>query len=942
MSPLPSGLKVRKIISALLLAILVICSAPGSLASASNQTQGNDPLLQANKMLAQMSPEEKVGQLFLVTFSGSSVNQNSDIFNLIVNYHIGGVVLRADRDNFVAAPDTVASAYRLVSQLQSVEWTSSSSSAVQPGDGTPSPAPTSAAPSQHYVPLFVGIFQGGDGYPNDQILSGLTPVPDLMALGATWDPGLSRQVGSVAGEELWAIGFNLFFGPALDVSESPESTLANGLGAGVFSGDPFWVGLLGSAFIDGLHAGSAGKLVVIADHFPGRGSSDRPSGEEAATVRKSLEQLQQIELAPFVTVTGNATTPGSTADGLLVSHIRYQGFQGNIRTTTRPVSFDPQALNQILSLPSFSTWHDRGGLVVSDDLGSQTVRKFYDPGGLGFSARLVARDAFLAGNDLLYLGNITSSDEPDTANTVIQIAEFFAQKYREDPAFQSRVDSAVARILAVKYRIYGSFDPTTVTPSLDGLAMIGFSQAITFEVARRSATLVSPDMADFEAVIPNPPGVRDHLVFLTDNRTSRQCSNCPEQPGLAVDALQNAILRLYGPRAGGQVLNGRLISYSISSLAGILEGGGGNLDLEAYLRQADWVVISMLDAAPGQSQTTLLRRFLSERQDLLRDKRIVVFAFNAPYYLDATDITKITAYYCLYSKSDPFIEVAARLLFRELSPLGSLPVSVPGIGYDLLSATAPDPNQVIQLYIENPAATTPTGTLTPEPTVAPVYRIGDTLSVRTGVILDHNGHMVPDGTGVIFYMGLNGESSLLQQIESATINGMAGTILTISQVGKLEIRAESEPAIHSVVLQLDVTEAGGSITVMTPNVSEIPSSTPTKNPSSQPRRESPMALGYPGLGGWFLSIVILMCLGSLAGWLGRRFASMSWAIRLALGTFTAGLAAYTYLAVRLPGSAAFLQNNGWPGMATVVILGALAGFGVAFGWYRRVEKISKP
>lgn len=103
-----------------------------------------------------------------------------------------------------------------------------------------------------------------------------------------------------------------------------------------------------------------------------------------------------------------------------------------------------------------------------------------------------------------------------------------------------------------------------------------------------------------------------------------------------------------------------------------------------------------------------------------------------------------------------------------------------------------------------------------------------------------------------------------------------------------------------------------------------------------------MALGYPGLGGWFLSIVILMCLGSLAGWLGRRFASMSWAIRLALGTFTAGLAAYTYLAVRLPGSAAFLQNNGWPGMATVVILGALAGFGVAFGWYRRVEKISKP
>lgn len=938
MSPLPSGLRHRKIISALLLTILVICSAPGSLAFASNQTQGNDPLALADQMLAQMSPEEKVGQLFLVTFKGSSANPNSDIFNLIVNYHIGGVVLRADMDNFVAAPDTVAGAYQLVSQLQSVEWTSSSGAAIQPGAGTPSPAPTAAAPWQRYIPLFVGIIQASDVYPNDQILSGLTPVPDLMALGATWDPDLSRQVGSVAGEELWAIGINLFFGPALDVSESPESTLANGLGAGVFSGDPYWVGLLGSAFIDGLHTGSDGRLVVIADHFPGRGSSDRPSGEEAATVRKSLEQLQQIELAPFVTVTGNAPTPTSTADGLLVSHIRYQGFQGNIRATTRPVSFDPQALSQILSLPSFSTWHEQGGLVVSDDLGSQTVRKFYDPGGLGFSARLVARDAFLAGNDLLYLGNILSSDEPDTAATVIQIAEFFAQKYREDPAFQSRVDAAVARILAVKYRTYGSFDPATVTPSPDGLAMIGFSQAVTFEVARRSATLVSPDMADFEAVIPNPPNVRDHLVFLTDIRTRRQCSTCPEQPGLAVDALQNIILRLYGPRGGGQVLNGRLISYSISSLAGILEEGGGNLELEAYLRQADWVVISMLDAAPGQFQTTLLRRFLSERQDLLRDKRIVVFAFNAPYYLDATDITKITAYYCLYSKSDPFIEVAARLLFRELPPLGSLPVSVPGIGYDLLSATAPDPDQVIQLYIENPAAPPPTGTLTPEPTVVPSYQIGDTLSVRTDVIIDHNGHKVPDGTGVIFFMGLGGESTVLQQIESVTINGVAGAILNVSQAGILEIRAESDPAIHSVVLQLDVTEAGGSVTVMTPNVSEIPSPTPTENPSNESGQESPVELGYPGLGGWFLSIVILTGLGSLSVWLGRRFASISWAIRLALVTILAGSAAYTYLALRLPGSALYLQTFGWLGMAAVVILGALAGFGVAFYWYRRVEK----
>ena len=125
------------------------------------------------------------------------------------------------------------------------------------------------------------------------------------------------------------------------------------------------------------------------------------------------------------------------------------------------------------------------------------------------------------------------------------------------------------------------------------------------------------------------------------------------------------------------------------------------------MSQTNWVVINMLDAEPGQPQTTLLHRFLSERQDLLRNKHVVVFAFNAPFFLDATDISKVTAYYCLYSKSAPFVEVAARLLFRELSPTGTLPVSVAGIGYDLLSATTPDPTQVIELSLDMPSISTP-------------------------------------------------------------------------------------------------------------------------------------------------------------------------------------------------------------------------------------------
>ena len=924
----------RRFLSIFLLVSLALSFSPTVAARVSGSFQSSDPTVNARQMLAKMTPEERVGQLFLVTFTGSTADQNSQIYDLIASYHAGGVVLLAGNDNFVAAPDTVSVAYQLITQLQSAEWQASQALPAGIDTGTPTPAPTPTSAPANYIPLFIGVSQDGDGYPNDQILNGLTPLPDLMALGATWNPALAEQVGAVAGQELSGIGFNLFFGPSLDVLESPGSTLGNGLGASAFGGDPYWVGAMGSAYITGLHTGSNGRLTIIADHFPGRGSADRPAGEEPATVRKSLEQLKQIELAPFFSVTGNAATPESTADGLLVSHIRYQGFQGNIRSTTRPVSFDSQALSQILSLPAFATWRAAGGLMVSDDLGSQTVRRFYDPGGQSFMARLVARDAFLAGNDLLFMGNIVSSDAPDNYTTVVRAIEFFNQKYREDPAFAQRVDDAVVRILTAKYRTYSDFEPVVVIPPSEGLAILGHSQAVTFEVARESATMVSPNMPDLDTVLPSPPVGGDRIVFLTDTRSGRQCSTCDEESMLSVDALQNVILRLYGPKAGGQEQANRLISYPLTSLEAILNVAAGDSPLEGSLRQAKWVIINMLDAEPAESQTTLLRRFLSERQDLLRDKQVVVFAFNAPYYLDATDISKLTAYYSLYSKSAPFVEVAARLLFRELSTAGSLPVSVAGIGYDLFIATTPDPNQVIGLSMDLSPVSASTASATPDATPTPSFRVGDTVSVRTSVILDHNGHPVPDGTGVRFNISLSGEGGVVQQINAVTLQGLARASFSIDRPGLIEIRAESDPALTSEVMQLDASGEGLSVTIVapTPNISLTPTLEAIVTPDVEP--SSPLAQGYPGLGGWFGMMLIMGGLGILAYWLGKRYIATRWGVRWALCIVAGGLLAYTYLAVRLPGAAVYLQRRGWLGMMGVVLLGAAVGFGSAYAWRR--------
>jgi beta-N-acetylhexosaminidase len=915
----------KRILAILVLVELLITSfSPILRGIASNDYQADIPTMRAQLILDKMTPQEKVGQLFLVPFTGSTVDETTQIFDLIVNYNIGGVILQNANDNFTAAPDTITNAHNLISELQTLEWQKSQGLIIDPD--------TNLKSTGNYIPLFVGISQEGDGYPNDQILNGLTPLPDLMAIGATWQPDLSRQVGEVAGYELSQIGFNLFLGPSLDVLVTSGIAGGGGLGARSFGGDPYWVGEMGKEYISGLHDGSNGRLAVIAKHFPGRGSSDRSSSEEVATVRKSLEQLKQIELAPFLEVTQDNPGTISSPDGLLVSHIRYQGFQGNIRATTRPVSFDPQALSQILALTPFSNWRENGGLIVSDDLGSQAVRRFYDPANQSFSARIVARDALLAGNDLLYLGNIVSSDVEDNYASIVQSLEFFAQKYSEDAAFAQRVDESVKRILVMKYRIYDDFTFSKVL-QLFNPENIGNSQDVTFEVARQSATLISPDAIELDSLVPSPPGMYDRILFLTDTRIQYQCSICPEESTFGKESLPDAIFRLYGPQAGGLVNRSFLLPYTFDDLALILQGGQGNPNLEYELNIADWVIISMLDSTPDQSLLDNLRRFFFERQDLLRNKKVILFAFNAPYFLDATDISKLTAYYGLYSKSLPFVEVAARLLFQELNPVGSLPVSVSGIGYDLLSATAPDSQQIIDLSLDLPVNPETTPGVTPEITPTPFFKVGDTISVKTGVIFDQNNRQVPDGTGVRFTLTSNLEGKILQIVDTITSQGIARTSFSINQPGLVEIRAIVEPSVTSVVLQLDITAEGISVTVVPPTQeSQTATATFVETPIAIPEKLTSLEAGYPGIAGWSLMILIISLMSWMAYSLGLRNYSMRWGFRWVLCILIGGFGAYNYLVLGFPDGRLWIQSSGLLAVIELVFISSGLGWIGGYFW----------
>lgn len=869
-----------------------------------------------------------MGQLFLVTFQGVDTHDQTQIYDLIANRHVGGVVLLSGNDNFLPAPDTTPAAYQLISALQTIE-----------ADATTRPEADAQLDDNVYVPLFVGISQEGDGTPHDQILSGLTPLPNPMAIGATWNPELAQQVGAVLGTELSALGFNLYLGPSLDVVETPNPSARFDLGTRVFGGDPFWVGEMGRAYISGVHTGSNHRMVVVAKHFPGRGDSDRSPEEEVATVRKSLEQLKQVELPPFFAVT-DSTEADQIVDGLLVSHIRYQGFQGNIRATTRPVSLDPTAFSAVISLPEFMTWRQNGGLIVSDALGSRAVRDFYSQIGENFLPRLVARDAFVAGNDLLYLGNITSEDPNiDTYTATLGILDFFVQQYRTDSGFAQRVDEAVTRILTKKFGMYGEFTLSNITAPESGLTSIGLSQEIMFEVARSAATLINPDPEELSILLPASPNQTDRIAFLTDTSLYKQCTSCLWEEGFAADALQKAVLRLYGPEGSGQVFSSRLNSFPFTELE-LMLNGESQTDIEGILEGADWLVISLTDV--GNGQISLLQRFFSERPNLIRNRNVILFSFTAPYYLDPTDISKLTAHYALYSKQPAFVEMAARLLFQPKVALeGASPVSVPAVEYILQDVTAPDENQIIPLFSANqavestPTSETATAEVIPTQTEIPLYSIGDTISVGAGPIYDHNHHLVPDGTPVRFIMTTTDESGPIPiEKEAFTIKGLARTSFSIDRPGEVKIRAVSEPALESFTIELSASNEPRAVTIVTPSVTaivETPSPTATPVPVETNQLISPE--GYPLLGMWLLVMIALLGGAILMYWAVSRLTSPRWGLRWALCVFLGGLLSYNYLALGLPSATEWIATSaGAFGVLILTFAGQLIGSLGAWIW----------
>jgi beta-N-acetylhexosaminidase len=275
-----------------------------------------------------------------------------------------------------------------------------------------------------------------------------------------------------------------------------------------------------------------------------------------------------------------------------------------------------------------------------------------------------------------------------------------------------------------------------------------------------------------------------------------------------------------------------------------------------------------------------------------------------------------------------------------VTPIGSLPVSVPGIGYDLLSATAPDPNQVIGLFLEPQAVATPSPGGTPDAIQPPVLNVGDTLNIYTGAIVDHNQNLVPDGTTVRFRVSLSGEGGIIQQYDAETHDGIARISFGLERPGLIEIRAISEPAITSVVLQLDVTTEGVSVTVIPPTASPVVQ-TPTVISPTPDGSATVTDRNSPGFGHWLMAVVLLSGVVVLLYWVVVRLVSHQWGLRWALASFIGGLSTYNYMFLGLPGGEKLIQLYGLLGILALVLCGAGLGFLAGWLWYALSAKKRK-
>jgi len=305
----------------------------------------------AEKTLRQLTPEEKVGQLFMVWVRAEFLNVNNPGYlhlrDEIDRYHVGSFAMTVPWDPPFLYRNQPYEAAELLNRLQ----------------------------QDSKLPLLIAAdFERGI----TMRLHGGTEFPHAMAFGAAGKLEYAEAFGRITAQESRAIGVHWNFFPDADVNSNPANPIIN---TRSFGEDPQQVGDLVVAYIRGAQASG---MMTTVKHFPGHGDTATDSHLSVAQVTGDAARLQAVELPPF----RKAIEAG--VDSVMVAHVTVPALDPD---PNHVASVSPAIVTDLLKKQlGFQ------GLVVTDALDMAGLTRLY-------SANIgrAAVDAFKAGNDLLVI-----------------------------------------------------------------------------------------------------------------------------------------------------------------------------------------------------------------------------------------------------------------------------------------------------------------------------------------------------------------------------------------------------------------------------------------------------------------------------------------------------------------------------------------------------------
>ena len=347
-------------------------------------------------ILSEMTLEEKIYQMFIVkpeqlvresgvyTVSGNYVTSADDRFDRVLEkYPVGGVVFFAG--NLTGEQQTKD----MIQNMQA------------------------SAGNTMGMKLFTCVDEEG-GRVARVAGNSAFGVKNVGPMAKIRDKDEAFTAGAEIGKYLHRLGFNVDFAPDADVITNPLNKV---IGDRSFGTEADVVTELAIAYSDGLHSEN---VMSTFKHFPGHGATEGDTHEGYAFTNKSLDELMEAELKPFMEAGKNGV------EFCMSAHISIPKILGE----ETPCSLSKQALTGILRE---QVGYD--GLIITDALEMGAIVNKY---GTGKAAAMAVE----AGADVLLM--------PDNLKKAYEgiCAEIDAGNITEE-----RIDESVRRILKYKLRL---------------------------------------------------------------------------------------------------------------------------------------------------------------------------------------------------------------------------------------------------------------------------------------------------------------------------------------------------------------------------------------------------------------------------------------------------------------------------------------------------------